>query len=189
MANSINTDSSLSLSFISKSNSFQRTESSYQKKQTLETFKFHFWQRETSKTEHTGIPCFIGLHFIMLHRCCFFSELKASPHQQDYKLLYCDTCFTGVVWNRTHKISEVCLYCQKPDSLQEEWGQTTGITRCLEGLAGLYRTHMGEYTEILFWCWFIIDPFTSIKWEMLENRRGWHYNITTGKGKTKMINQ
>lgn len=38
-----------------------------------------------------GIPCFIALHFIALHRCCVFYKLKTGPfyQQKDYDSLYC----------------------------------------------------------------------------------------------------
>lgn len=61
---------------------------------------------------NTGIRCFIVLHFIALHRYGFFDKLKGKNfHQQkDYDLLYCDTQFIAMIWNRTRNISEVCLY-------------------------------------------------------------------------------
>lgn len=45
---------------------------------------------------------------------CFLQTEGITLHQQkDYDSFYCDTVFIAGVWNRTHIISKVFLYCQR----------------------------------------------------------------------------
>lgn len=56
---------------------------------------------------YAGRAPFIAFGFIALHGYCsffFFYKLKAS-HSRSKKIT---TCFITVVWNQTHRISEVC---------------------------------------------------------------------------------
>lgn len=70
-----------------------------------EIFKFWFMLTLCSIIFLTYISLFwnIGISwFIVLHRYCLFYELKTRPStsKKEYDLLYCNSWFTVVVWNR-----------------------------------------------------------------------------------------
>lgn len=65
------------------------------------------------KYRHTSLDCTLlycasqMLHFLQ-------REGKTLHQRKDDDLLYCDTCFTAVIWDRTCRVSDVCLYQHMP---------------------------------------------------------------------------
>lgn len=76
-------------------------------KQITNAWYCNVWVEDTCKVQGTGIPCFIVLCFIVLHRCVFFSNWSQTLHwQKGDDLLSVNTHFIAVEWNQTCNISK-----------------------------------------------------------------------------------
>lgn len=84
-------------------------------------------------------------------------EGKSFHQQKHYNSLYCNTCFTGVIWNWTHNISEECLY-RLMDGISED------LRRMPLGL-NLYHSQSQNSTWIPPLLWQNI--LNLVKWEIL----------------------